>query len=123
MAFMASRASSLFDDDARAGHVLEGERRLATTFGSTENFDRIAFAMRLLRVLRPPHLRIAVYERYHELKVERGRDLANGPSWAMVGIPPHASREHIALALAELAGVARVPFLVDLLATAGGRSD
>jgi hypothetical protein len=103
-------------------HIIRDERRerRATRWASSEErFDRIEFAMRVLRILSPPGLRIAVYERYHELTVERGRPLASGPSWAMIGIPPHASREHIALALAELAGVARVPFMVDLLAAAG----
>ena len=39
--------------------------------------------------------------------------------WALVGIPPHASRESIAVALAELAGVAWQPFVIDLLLMAG----
>ena len=84
---------------------------------STEQFDRIAFAMQLLALLHPARMTVAVYERYEELRVERGRDLPCGSTWAMVGIPPYASRQHIALALAELAGVARVPFVVDLLAS------
>lgn len=82
-----------------------------------ERFDRIAFAMRALGVLRPDAT-VAVYSRSLDLRVERGRDLGRGPSaeWAVVGIPPDASREHIAFALAELAGLEAVPFVVDLLA-------
>jgi len=37
----------------------------------------------------------------------------------MVGIPPRASRAQIAHALAELAGVADVPYVVDVLLSAG----
>jgi hypothetical protein len=113
-------------DPGLGAHVLVDERRPRREIdrcGSTEEFDRIGFAMRLLAILRPPRMRIAVYERYQELTVERGRNLESGPTWAMVGIPPHASREHIALALAELAGIARVPFVVDLLAAVGAHAD
>jgi hypothetical protein len=109
-------------DDVSTGDERR-ERRDIRRIGSSEQFDRIAFAMRLLRILSPQRMTIAVYERYHELTIERGRELPSGSSWATVGIPPDASREHIALALAELAGVARVPFLVDLLAAAGNSAD
>ena len=86
-----------------------------------EPFDRIAFAMRALALLRPRIDKIAVYSSVARMVVERGRDMrAEGDTdWALVGIPPHASRESIAVALAELAGVARQPFVVDLLVLAG----
>jgi hypothetical protein len=85
---------------------------------SNERFDRIAFAMRLLRILAPRNLTVIFHESYRSVRVERGRDWARGGSagWAMVGISPRASREAIALAMAEVAGVERVPFVVDLLA-------
>jgi hypothetical protein len=35
----------------------------------------------------------------------------------MVAIPGHASRAEIVVALADLCGLARAPFLVDLLAS------
>lgn len=81
------------------------------------NFDRIAFAMRALRRLRPKQMTVAVYSAVSALRVERGRDLGRGKgaTWAIVGIPPHASREHIAYALVELAGVASVPYAVQML--------
>jgi hypothetical protein len=95
--------------------IIDEERRFEWRDG--EQFDRIEFAMQALRFLRPS-MTVAVYERRRHLKVERGRDLNRGLDavWAMVGIPPDASREHIARALAELTGAAHVPFLVDLLA-------
>jgi hypothetical protein len=83
------------------------------------SFDRIAFAMRTLGRLRTRRMTIAVYSAISTLQIEQGRDLhREGSTWAMVGIPPHASREHIAYALAELAGVASVPFAVQALLAA-----
>lgn len=80
-------------------------------------FDRIAFAMRALQRLRPKRMTVAVYSAVSSLRIERGRDLSrsDGATWAIVGIPPHASREHIAYALVELAGVASVPYAVQAL--------
>jgi hypothetical protein len=99
--------------------IVDAERR---SYGRTfERFDRIAFAMRALRILRPERLRVAVYSRIRDLRVERGRDLETGGNhhFALLGIPPDASRESIAHALAELAGLAQTPFVIDLLVLAG----
>jgi len=86
-----------------------------------EAFDRLEFAMKTLALLRPRIDRVAVYSSIERLSVQRGRDLRQDGdrNWALVGIPPHASRESIAVALAELAGVAWQPFVIDLLLTAG----
>jgi hypothetical protein len=83
---------------------------------SSERFNRIAYAIELLKRLNPP-LSVAVYGTRRYLQVERGRLSSRGP-WALFGVPPHATRESIALALAELSGHARQPFLVDLLCAA-----
>lgn len=100
------------------GFVYEERRHV---LHDVERFDRVKFAMRALHVLRPRGIRVAVYAAGWDLRVEQGRDFSPRPetSWAMVGIPPDASRHHIALALAELAGVARLPFVLDLLCQAG----
>ncbi|MCA9598097.1 MAG: hypothetical protein KC776_32515 [Myxococcales bacterium] len=99
------------------GHhaVLEEERRLDDRGG--KKFDRLAFARWALSKLAPRRMTVAIYRGARELRVERGRDLAGGPDarWAIVGIPEHASREHIAVALAELAGATDHPYVVDLL--------
>lgn len=84
-----------------------------------EEFDRIAFAVRALRKLKPRRMRVAVYEARSGLRVSSGADHGGDRRWAMVGIPPHASREHIAYALAELAGVESVPFAVQMLLVEG----
>ncbi len=80
-------------------------------------FDRIGFAMYILRRLKPRRMTVAVYSAVSSLQVQRGADHrgGEGASWAMVGIPPHASREHIAYALVELAGVASVPYAIQAL--------
>jgi hypothetical protein len=80
-------------------------------------FDRIAFAMRALRRLNPRRMTVAVYTAVSTLRVESGRDFrgGDGARWAIVGIPPGASREHIAYALVELAGVAGVPYAVQAI--------
>jgi hypothetical protein len=94
----------------------ELERESATS-ESNDRFDRVGFAMRLLRILAPKNLTVIFHESYRSVRVERGRDWARGggAGWAMVGISPTASRATIALAMAEVAGVERVPFVVDLL--------
>jgi hypothetical protein len=99
--------------------LYEEQQRLE--YRDPEDFDRIAFAMRALKKLRPRRMTVAVYEAVSSLHVESGRDArrGEGATWAMVGIPPHASREHIAYALAELAGVESVPFAVQMLLAEG----
>lgn len=99
--------------DSRYEQV-DPQRRIE--YRDPEEFDRIAFAMRTLDRLRPKRLTVAVYRAVTNLRVERWRDLRReGASCAIVGIPPHASREHIAYALAELVGVASVPYTVQML--------
>lgn len=71
--------------------------------------------MELLAILKPP-LTVAVYGRFRSIEVQRGgRERGGDGRWATLGIPPHATRENIALALAELSGRENEPFLVDLL--------
>src|SRR4029453_13434926 len=82
-------------------HIVDEQRRIDAT--SNEEFDRIAFAMRALRLLRP-RMTVAVYPRTSALAVEQiyDRTKNGGIWWATLGIPPDASRAHIALAVAEL---------------------
>lgn len=101
-------------DDRQAWQWLDRERRVEPA--SDEAFDRVEFAMRALRRVRP-RMPVAVYEGSAALRVDAVRDFRGERRWAFatVAIPPHASREHIAYAIAELAGVADVPFLVRTL--------
>jgi len=99
--------------DARYEFV---EPKRLVEYHDPEDFDRMAFAMRALDRLRPKRMTVAVYSSTTALRIEQSRDLRReGASVAIVGIPPHASREHIAYALAELAGVASVPYTVQTL--------
>ncbi len=109
------RGSSQRDD----AHHWVVEAQKALDVASSEEFDRIAFAMRALALLRP-RMTVAVFPRTHALSVELGRDLSSEPTgtWAMLGIPPNASRAHIALCIAELAPEGRRRWLLDLLARA-----
>jgi hypothetical protein len=89
---------------------------------SDEPFDRAAFARRALELVRAPNTTVAICEGSRRLRVESGRvwgrrtaDGAGGPErWALLALPPRASRRAIALAVAELARVPRA-YALDLL--------
>ena len=68
-------------------------------------------------MLRPRGLSVAVVEGSSVLRVLQGRqwDAPAGSRWATVVIPPTLSRIEIAVAMAELAGVAPRPLLMALL--------
>lgn len=100
-------------------HAIEAESRRFEA-RSSESFDRIAYALELLKVLNPA-LTVAIYRTQQHLEVDQGQFGSDGP-WALLGIPPHAARESIVLAVAELCGVSREPFVVDLLRAAHARS-
>lgn len=104
------------DRDGETPYELHEEAR-RLEYRDHEDFDRLAFAVRALRKLRPRRMKVALYQAVSSLRVESGRDFrrGEGATWAIVGIPPHASREHIAYALAELAGVESVPYAVQMV--------
>ena len=101
-------------------HIVEGQVRFE--LADDERFSRIAFAMRVLDLLEPKNMQITLYSALRHLNIRRGRDWSAGPeaSWALIAIPPKASRYHIAFALAELTGKAHHPYVVDLVAAATG---
>jgi hypothetical protein len=88
--------------------LLAPEREEAVDETSDESFDRAAFARRALDIVRPPRTTVAICEGALRMRVESGRAWGLGPDarWAMLAIPPHASRRAIALAVT---GLARVP--------------
>jgi hypothetical protein len=116
---MAGQRDKLRADEHRLEWI-DLERRYEELAESHEEFDRFAFASKILRLVPARDTTVIFHDSYHGVRVEKGRDYARGGSakWAMVGISPHASREWIALAIAEVAGVERVPFVVDLLVRA-----
>jgi hypothetical protein len=103
-------------------HLLDIARAPSEALDETsdERFDRTAFARRALELVQPPRTRVAVYEAAQRMRVESGRIWgASRPGeaprrWAMLGIPPKASRRAIALAVAELAQHSS-PYVLDVL--------
>ncbi len=88
----------------------------------TEAFSRIEFAMRVLAVLRP-EFDVTVYRGVRRLEVRRALPWMGDAASALVAIPPRASRYGIAYALAELAGKAHHPYVIDLVVAAGTHSN
>ena len=93
------------------------DRREITLEDDDTSFDRVAFAMRALRLIKPPHMTVAVFEGRQHLRTDKGRNLQGGPksSWGIVSVPPHASRADIAVAIATLAGKSDDPYVLDLI--------
>jgi hypothetical protein len=94
------------------------ERSLDET--SDEPFDRAAFALQALDLVRPPGVTVAVCPGATRMRVDTGRAWgrgqgARGPrTWAVLAIPAKASRRAIALAVAGLAR-APAPYVLDVL--------
>ena len=105
--------------EERAPIVWE-ERRRAVRGEGRRARDAIAFARRALRILSPRRVSVAIYEGRFDLRVEQGRawDGRADERWAMVAIPDGETPERIAMVLAELAGVAHVPFVIETLLAA-----
>ena len=82
-----------------------------------EIFDRLHYASHLLKILSPRALTVALCPGTERLRVEQGAELGDraGGRWAIVSIPPQASRVHIALTLAKLAGREADPYMLDVL--------
>ena len=99
---------------------LAPERDRAVNETSDESFDRTAFALRALELVRPARTTspvcVAVCEGAARMRLESGRTWggARGERWVMLAIPERASRRAIALAVAELARVPP-PYALDVL--------
>lgn len=98
-------------DDKRFVEFVRDEREY-----DREAFDRVAYASRLLKMLRVPR-QVALCVGTERLRVEQGGlpGQAGRKPWAIVSIPPDASRAHIAVAMAQLAGRERDPYVIDVL--------
>jgi hypothetical protein len=108
---------------------LAPERERAVDETSDESFDRVAFARHALDLLKPSAYVVAICDGATRMRVESGRlwgrRRTGGPKtgpggaappshWAMLAIPPRASRRAIALAIAELACIPP-PYALDVL--------
>jgi hypothetical protein len=93
-------------NEEHAEIALSRERAMVET--SDERFDRVAFAERALAMMRPERTTVAICGGARQLRVESGRQWGRaGARWAILAIPPAASRRAIALAIAEIARVDR----------------
>lgn len=92
----------------------EVDRELDGT--STERFDRVEFALRVLAAMQPPGTTVAVREG-RRVTVEEGRAWGRAPGerWVVLSVSPHASRRAIALAVASLRGARAGSFALDVL--------
>jgi hypothetical protein len=93
------------------------ERELDGTETSFERFDRMAFAERAVSLVKPPGMRVAIAEGRSRVIVEAGRawGRAENAQWAMLFVPPRASRRAIATAVAALAPSPAEPYVLDTL--------
>jgi len=84
---------------------------------SSERFDRLAFAERALALVRPANTRVAICQGRTRVTVESGRawGRAANARWALVSVPPAASRRAIAIAALALAGPSPEPYALDVL--------
>jgi hypothetical protein len=97
----------------------EIDRELDET--SDEPFDRTQFALEALDLLRPRRTTVAVCQGLR-LHVESGRAWGRGADerWAVLAVPPKASRRAITVAVAALARAPRSYAFALLEARAGG---
>jgi hypothetical protein len=103
------------DVSAEARGQREVERDLAEE--DDDDFDRFAYAVAALDLVRPPRTRVALCTGVSRVRVESGRAWGRGEEarWALLSIPARASRRAIALAVVELARGSRTPWALDVL--------
>jgi hypothetical protein len=79
---------------------------------STEIFDRIAFAERAIALACPPRTRVAICQGSRRVQVTSGRQWGAkaGSRWAIMSVPPDASRRAIASAVLGLHQDEQVPY-------------
>ena len=90
---------------------------------SHEVFDRIAFAERIVALVRPRDTTVAICEGMRRVRLQSGRQWGGPPGarWAILSIPRTASRRAIASAVLGLHLGGTKPFALDLLASEAAR--
>lgn len=84
---------------------------------SNETFDRMAFAERIVALVRPRGTTVAICEGRRRVRLEAGRQWGGAPGarWAILSVPPNASRRAIVMGVLGLdEGKAR-PWALDVL--------
>ncbi len=83
---------------------------------SSEDFDRFAFAEKALALVRPHETMVLLGRTKGRLHVEVGRHWGRGNArWAVLLLPPRASRRAIAIAVASLAREPGKAYSLDVL--------
>jgi hypothetical protein len=97
------------------------DRELDGTETSAERFDRVAFAERAVSLVKPSNMRVVIAQGRSRVHVDSGRAWGRpaGARWAMVLVPPTASRRAIVGAVATLAGRTPDPYVLDVLMADG----
>jgi hypothetical protein len=86
---------------------------------SHEVFDRIAFAERIVALVRPRGTKVAICEGMRRVRLQSGRQWGGPPGarWAILSVPRTASRRAIATAVLGLHRGETTPFALDVLAS------
>jgi hypothetical protein len=103
------------EDDPFAPRYEEEAREIREE--SDEVFDRLAFASLALERLRPRAGVVALCAARSKLRVDTGHAWGKGAraEWAVLYVPPRASRRAITLAVAGLARTPLDPYELDVL--------
>lgn len=90
---------------------------------SYEVFDRIAFAERIVALVRPKGTTVAICEGMRRVRLQSGRQWGGPPGarWAILSVPKTASRRAIATAVLGLHAGETKPFALDVLASEAAR--
>lgn len=90
---------------------------------SHEVFDRIAFAERIVALVRPRGTTVAICEGMRRVRLQSGRQWGGPPGarWAILSVPKTASRRAIASAVLGLHHGEAKPFALDVLASEAAR--
>jgi hypothetical protein len=90
---------------------------------SPEVFDRIAFAERIVALVRPRGTTVAICEGMRRVRLQSGRQWGGPPGarWAILSVPKTASRRAIASAVLGLHAGEAKPFALDVLASEAAR--
>lgn len=102
--------------DIDPGYVWEAQQTRVRRYRRDE-FDRMRYARRVLDALRPDRVDVLLVEGRKDIRVDRGHEWTRpaGYTWAMVSIPLDATREEIALAMMDVAGLAGGAFTLEAL--------
>lgn len=102
--------------DIDPGYVWEVQETRVRRY-RRQDFDRLRYARRVLDALNPDRVSVLLVAGYKDIRVDRGHEWTRpaGYTWAMVSVPPDATREEIALAMMDLAGVTGGAFTLEAL--------